>query len=549
MSDLNESIQAQLAAVRQGFVDQLPQRISTIKAAYDDWRQDGAVPESLGEFHRLIHSLTGAGATFGFMKLSEVARSLEVLLKSLQDDAAEVEGSIEQIDVLLKEIQNAVTVATSQNELPVEVDLPVARSQLENGSLIYFLEDDDLQRQNLASQLEYFGYRVEAFSNASALVQAVADKRPALILADIILPEGELAGIEAVQSIQKRHRKGNIPVIFISSRNDFDARLGAARAGGVAYFCKPVVIEPLVDAIDNLTSVDEVEPLRILIVDDEPTQAQHNALVLRQAEMTTEIVTDPMAVFDALDEFFPQLILMDMYMPGCSGTELAKVIRQRSEYVGVPIVFLSSETDRHAQLEAMRIGGDDFLTKPIKPSDLIDSVRIRAERYRTMRSFMSRDSLTGLLNHSHIVECLDHEVARAARYGSTVCYAMLDIDHFKDVNDAYGHAVGDSVIKSLSRLLQQRLRKTDIIGRYGGEEFAVIMLETPLSAAVRVMDELRERFAQIQHHSGDEVFSATLSCGIVVTPPVTDAGEIGELADKLLYQAKENGRNQVVSAE
>src|SRR6185503_1923102 len=133
---------------------------------------------------------------------------------------------------------------------------------------------------------------------------------------------------------------------------------------------------------------------------------------------------------------------------------------------------------------------DDFLTKPIGEDRLVASLTARAQRARVLRSFMVRDSLTGVLNHSRLKAQLQIEVARSRRQGRRLAYAMIDIDHFKEVNDRHGHPAGDRVILSLSRLLQNRLRKTDIIGRYGGDEFAVILPDADGPTAVKVLAEI-----------------------------------------------------------
>jgi diguanylate cyclase (GGDEF)-like protein len=161
---------------------------------------------------------------------------------------------------------------------------------------------------------------------------------------------------------------------------------------------------------------------------------------------------------------------------------------------------------------------------------------------------MQRDSLTGLLNHTKSKEFLDVEVARAARGTWPLTFAMVDIDHFKNVNDRYGHPAGDRVIKSLARLLQQRLRRSDIISRYGGEEFAVILSNTSGETGARVMDELREAFSRIQHQADGLEFTATVSCGIAQLRPGMSTIELANEADKALHQAKRRGRNQVVLA-
>jgi diguanylate cyclase (GGDEF)-like protein len=225
------------------------------------------------------------------------------------------------------------------------------------------------------------------------------------------------------------------------------------------------------------------------------------------------------------------------------------VIRQLEAYVSIPIVFLSTEDNLDMQLEAIHIGGDDFLTKPIQPDQLILAVKSRVKRSLILRSLMVRDSLTGLLKHTILKERLEVEIARAQRQAARLVFAMIDIDHFKLVNDTYGHATGDRVIKSLARLLQQRLRKSDVIGRYGGEEFAVILTDTQAAAGLKVLDELRTGFAHIRHQSGDAAFYVTFSCGIAEYPHYADADSLIAAADRALYEAKHAGRNLVLVAE
>jgi diguanylate cyclase (GGDEF)-like protein len=241
-------------------------------------------------------------------------------------------------------------------------------------------------------------------------------------------------------------------------------------------------------------------------------------------------------------------------MPGCTGLELAAVIRQQEAYVSVPIVYLSAETDVDKQLAAMRLGGDSFLSKPIRREHLISAVRGRVERLRVLRSFMVRDSLTGLLNHTVIKEQLALEVARTARVnsegrGMELCFALVDIDHFKLVNDTYGHPTGDRVIKSISRLLQQRLRKSDMVGRYGGEEFAIILPNTGKAGALELLDELRRGFSQVRHQSEGREFYVTFSAGIAqFSLQLANANQLCNAADRALYEAKARGRNCVAIA-
>ena len=162
---------------------------------------------------------------------------------------------------------------------------------------------------------------------------------------------------------------------------------------------------------------------------------------------------------------------------------------------------------------------------------------------------MERDSLTGLYNRSMSEEHLELAVLRARRSDGGAVFAMIDIDAFKGINDTYGHPTGDRVIVTLARLLQQRLRKTDIVGRYGGEEFAVVLPDTDLDAAREVLDRIRQSFAQVRHAYAKGEFSVTFSCGIAAYPRYGEISPLCDAADKALYRAKEGGRNRVVVAE
>ncbi len=227
------------------------------------------------------------------------------------------------------------------------------------------------------------------------------------------------------------------------------------------------------------------------MVDDEEHLARHYALILEQAGMVVRAIHDPLHVMEELHDMEPELVLMDLYMPGCTSYELAQVLRQRDSLAGVPIVFLSSESRQEKRQRAMGVGGDDFLTKPVDGADLVSTVSSRISRARVMRGFMVRDSLTGLYNHTRIKEQLETETFRSQRQKIHLSFAMLDLDHFKSVNDTHGHQMGDHVILSLSQMLVRRLRGSDTCGRYGGEEFAIILPDTDGEAAKMVIDRIR----------------------------------------------------------
>ena len=553
MSDSEDSIQEQLAALRQTFIDQLPQRINCLYDAHIAWSQGG---DGLREYHRLAHSLTGAGATFGCGQVSQAARQLEHFLKeameSGQFSVQLIEGAATLLGVLRQEVaaesSSGSAPETGQSGVAVEFE-PGGSEAAEDARLVYLLGNEATLASGIAGQLEYFGYRVHSYAVVDELKQAVAELPPGAILADVSLPEGEEAGIQALADIQ-RLQETPVPTVFFSDHcDDINSRLAAVHAKGMSYLPAPVAVDVLVDVLDGLVETETPEALRVLIVDAQREQADHNASLLQDAGMAVALLPDPMRLFDALAGVSPELVLMGASVPFCGGVELAAVIRQQPEYADLPIVFLSSEDERRTVPHITQVHADDFLASPVNSARLIGAVESRAGRYRLLRSMKRRDALTGLLNHSHIMEMLAREAARVERYGVPLSFALLDIDLFKAVNDTYGHSVGDSVIKSLSRLIQQRLRKSDVIGRYDGEKFAIVMPETPLSAASRVMNDVRRLFEGVTHHAGGKSFLLTLSGGVAALPPASAVSGVCDMAEKMVRRAKDAGRNQVVSSD
>lgn len=193
----------------------------------------------------------------------------------------------------------------------------------------------------------------------------------------------------------------------------------------------------------------------------------------------------------------------------------------------------------------MGIGAEGFLTKPVNPGELVSAVAIRAERMRTLRTLMAKDSLTGVFNHTTtamLINAIDH----AKRENHPLSFAMIDIDHFKKINDTFGHPAGDKVLLAISRILQQRLRSSDLVGRYGGEEFAVILPNTPLEDGVKILDQLRKDFSNVLFYAPGEDFSCTFSAGVAAFPSQDNGKHLGSRADQLLSQAKKAGRNRVI---
>nr|WP_233158568.1 diguanylate cyclase [Chromobacterium sp. ASV5] len=408
---------------------------------------------------------------------------------------------------------------------------------------LYLWLPEGLEADALSRQLACFGFDVRIVRQAAGLAQEIQRAQPAAVVVYSDFSEHDpVLGLAQVLNHDS-------PLIFTSPRRDFATRLQAVRAGASGFLDWPLQAYQLVDLLSFGDLGERREPLRILIVEDMQSLAELYSRVLSEQGVEALSETRPEQVPALIEQFKPDLILMDMYMPQCNGMELAKIIRQQRLLDGIPIVFLSVEKRQAVQLDALTLGIDGFLTKPVEPEELIVTVINRARRYRKLRSYIVNDSLTGLLNHSHLHGELESALQRARRDGKPLSLAMLDLDHFKTINDSYGHQAGDDVLVNLARFLKERLRRGDLIGRYGGEEFAIALIDTSAEQAWRIMDKLRQDFSLVEQHAADALFQQTFSAGICASGDADDAATLIRQADEALYRAKALGRNRVERAD
>lgn len=565
-------IEDEFEDLRRGYARDLPAKVARIEDAWSHVVAAGTGGETLDTLRRMVHSLVGGAGSFGLPAVTERARALEVAVDALvKRGDAPVGPAAARIEEALEALRAAAPRPAAAPRFPGAAPVPVPAAAPAAGApppagapvppresaappadaepdvphrSVFLLGEDAALFPDLAAHLGRFGYAVRSFTRPDQLRRAALQGPPAAVIMDLRYAQGTGAGDTAIEDMLQA-REQPFPLVVVSARDDLEARLLAVRAGGKAYFTVPIDFGDLVGKLDQLTGQVAPEPFRILIVEDSVDQSQTYAEILRQAGMLAAVVNDPLRILEQLVELKPELILMDVHMPRCNGIELAAVLRQQDAFVGMPIVFLSGERDVDRRLAAMCLGGDDFLSKPIDPVPLISSVSSRAQRSREMRSFMVRDSLTGLLNHTHLKERLAEEILRAQRTGAPLAFAMIDLDHFKRVNDTYGHANGDRVLRGLSRFLQQRLRRTDLVGRYGGEEFGAILPDCTGASAVKVLERIRQQFAEVRQRAGDREFVVTFSCGVAEFPRSADAAGLCDAADRALYQAKRDGRNRV----
>lgn len=527
------------------YAQELPRKLAVIDAA---WLRMSALPprrDTLAALQELAHDIDVSASMLGAPALAEPARALEDAVRRLLRSGSG--GPLADLEVLAPLVA-ALQRGAQPGSLAARFGPFVANSPRyvrdDAPRVIHLLDPDPATARVLETQLARFGYRLEdQVAGRQETADASIDK-PYAVLADIGYASASSLDRTPIAALDRRSAD-RPPVIFLSGTPSMQARLEAVRAGGIAFFMKPVDVPALVDKLDRLVTWELPEPYRVLVIDGDVERAEASRATLRESGMEAGVVTRPAHVLGALGDFNPELLLIALDLPGCTGDELAQAVRQLPSHLSLPVVFLADAEDRDRQIELMNLGGDAVLPLPPRPWQLVSTVIARVERHRTLSALAQQDSLTGLLNHSRLQQHLDIETLRAARQFHSLSFAMIDIDHFKRINDRFGHPVGDRVLKSLSRFLRQRLRKSDIVGRYGGEEFGIVLTDTDSSAAQAVVEKLCADFAAVEHDSDRERFRVTFSAGVASLDPIASARDLVIAADRALYRAKEKGRNRV----
>ncbi|MDP2902831.1 MAG: diguanylate cyclase [Methylovulum sp.] len=295
---------------------------------------------------------------------------------------------------------------------------------------------------------------------------------------------------------------------------------------------------------------------KLLIIDDEPINIHTLDGMLRDTYEIIVALNGKQGIKRATSIPPPDLILLDIQMDGMDGYEVCRQLMQNEITRSIPIIFVTSLTDEEDERKGLELGAVDYITKPYRPS--IIQVRLRnhlelKHKRDLLNHLCSHDALTGITNRRGLELFLDKEWRRAERYGDGLALIFMDIDHFKNYNDNYGHVAGDECLKEVADILKGALtRSTDLLARYGGEEFVCVLPKTDLAGALLVAQTLRSAIlAQAIPHEYSQHNCVSLSFGVVAHNPVKPKWycpmEFLEAADKMLFKAKKQGRNRIVS--
>ena len=507
--------------LQREYVAELPERLGELHA-------DAAAfalgdPAAALSLRTRLHRLAGSGGSYGFPDLSTVARELEYWIAT--EPPPEEAGKLhEGLARLAGIIGRAGGVGPRVEPAPAPPSWR-ARLVLPNGP----------EREQLAAGLQAVGFEVRLGSRKDDPAAMPAAYRPDLVIIGLGAGEGDPSAVAA----RWTGGRGSRPraVVLIETLRAVD-RLRAGAAGVDAVFQVDQMVEELPRYARVLTRVG-APPSTVLLVEADAERA--GAIADRLAECHIRVVRTPLpsAVQELLEREVPDLLLLECRLNDLDGFAVARMVRQDRRFTHLPMVFLGRD-DPAERIEALRSGGDDFLVHPVESEVLIQTVISRAERGRRLREALHRDVLTGLLNHHTLMTELEYAVEFCRRHDEPLSLVVFDLDRFGEVNERFGQIVGDQVLLHVANVFRANVRASDVIGRYGGEEFAMVLRGGTAEGAAVLAAKLRRVLGEQAASTAEGIIIPLhVSVGWAVYPADgTTAGELAHTAMKALRREK-----------
>lgn len=502
---------------------------------------------------REAHKLAGSLGTYGFERGTHLAREIEELLESQATvSQPEAQRIAELVMALHLELENAPAEPTSSAEAAdlsasAKVTPPLKVLSTAKQLRLLIVEDDTELAEYLAMEALTWGINAEIVHNLAAARETIQKNHPDLVLLDLIFPEQE-SGLTLLKELSVLVPP--IPTIVMTFQDSFVNRVEVARLGGCGFLQKPVTPAQVMEAVTQVLQQSRDDDFKLMVVDDDPAILAALEIILQPWGLELTTLDDPRKFWEVLDATAPDLLVLDVNMPQVNGIELCQVIRNDPKWNTLPVLFLSSYSDAKTIQQVFGVGADDFVSKPISETELVTRIFNRLERLRVLRSIAETDLLTGVANRRKFSSEMERLLRLANRHNQPLCFAILDLDHFKRINDTYGHEAGDRVLHYLGKLLLQSFRNEDAVGRWGGEEFVVSLYGIDKAEAVRRLVQVLETLRSVEFiEADDKIFRVSFSAGVVeYLDDGADLLSLYKRADEVLYQAKQQGRDRVLSS-
>jgi diguanylate cyclase (GGDEF)-like protein len=531
---------AAVAALWPRFKSTVLGRIEAVEEALSELLEGNLSDELRRKAEQEAHKLAGSVGSFGFKDASRLALEIE---RSFRPGSAL--GQAQALSLL----QTAAALRRELESRPADKATEPSAPMGDSRPLLLIVDSDKALAEQLVEEARSRELRAEMASDLSAARELLAGCRPDVVLLDLSVPQDTWNTLQLLEELAARDPA--VPTLILTWHDSLIDRVEVARRGASGFLQKPLPPSEVLDAVIQLLNRMSALESKVLIVDDDPLVLASVKALLESQRIRVITLDEPLRFWETFERTSPNLLILDVEMPHLNGLELCRVIRNDPRWYGIPILFLTVHTDAETVQRVFAAGADDFVGKPIVCPELLTRIGNRLEHARLYRAFVETDPLTGVANRRKSTTMLNQLIRMASRFHQPFTFSMLDLDHFKQINDKYGHAVGDQVLRKLGKTLLRTFRAEDVVARWGGEEFVVGTFGMPEQDAVQRMTGMLEAFRQELFTTAEGLeFHVTFSAGVAQYPE--DGVELQSLyraADYALYQAKKGGRNRVYVSE
>ncbi len=493
------------------------------------------------------------------LKLQEHSEKLELGAKPQKQQQPEKAEALSSESLLETSVESNDAISLSDTEAEQEDDkdekeLPQETVD-EDDSIDYSLEQEGIyldkgviifvsqlgERYKIMSkQFESLGIEIHHTTTLAEAKLHAIDNPGSIIVAPLKF------SLENTQLDDAEIETNRIPLIFTAEEDNQEDRLLALRSGGTGYLVEPISVSGLLELIERQYDLHADSPYRVLVMEDSKAQAKFYEKTLSKGHFNTRLVVDPSVFLEALRGFDPEIILMDMQMPGCSGIELTRIIRQMPRYAFLPIIFLSAEESARKQNQALLAGGTSFIVKPAQKEQLMFLVDLYARRHRALNPQIDINPDTGLAFSPQFKQRLAIEASRICRNNSAAALAIIQLDEIDTLVTNANYSLINVATQQLGLLLKQRLRKSDIMGHLESGQLGVVLTTGNQQDWAGIMDKIRFDFAELPFHLQHQDKVLTISIGVSSIANNSDAHEWHEEALANLMIAVENGGDQPI---
>ena len=554
-------------SVSKGYIQRVDDLVDTLRALQPGRVDDTVRDQVLAE----AHALAGSLGSFGFSQATAQCRRIESVLRNAAELSAQ---QVRQLATLATQLQQTLD-SQSKGALadpPPPPNLALRSGELPLGHLnsLLIVESSEAQNSGWLQSLSMLGPRhqiqVSVAEDIAQAKQMMAQQPPGIVVLDLAsapeLPTGNSPEFQWLAELQAK--RPAVPVLILTAAASFENRVRVARMGVTGLLQMPVSPSEVLETAAQVLQKGAPPAGKLLIVDDDPAMLTLIQALLQPWGFRLELLSEPQRFWQVLEDFEPDLVLLDAKMPRINGFEICRVLRSAPRWHDLPIVFMSGYADASTIQQVFAAGADDYIRKPIVAPELVARVLGWLERARLQRLREDVDNLTGVANRRKSTQLLTRLLNLAQRQGERLCFAVIDFDHFKQVNDVYGHPVGDRILRHFGESLRSTFRPEDVIGRWGGEEFVVGLYGISREEGTRRLQEYLQHWQQanlkltaaILDKSGRDKSDSddggpivTFTAGIATYPDdATDLSKLYRVADRALYEAKAAGRNRVYAA-